>query len=85
MRRFIISYLGNRTVALSPKIPRHAMRPVHINSLQVPAARYVVGASHTSPPHTQHTQGSSYASAVTVGVLADGCPLTVYLEYGQVC
>lgn len=72
--------MGNRTRALSPDIPRHAMRPVGI-TCPAPAAKFVVGAQHNSS--FDHWDGTGYAAAPSQGMFG-GCPLPLFLQYQQV-
>jgi len=84
MLRFIVSYLGNRSVALAPDVPLHALRPVSINC-PAPSAKYVAAAqplTHKDP--AGHTSSSSYISRPYTGSLIRGCTLTQYLEYQEV-
>jgi hypothetical protein len=82
--RFVVNHLGNKSVALSPDIPHHVLRPVRVNC-PAPAVKYVVGAGHKSP--ADHTDGSSYAAAGTPCSRSTtrSCLLPVCWEYQQVC
>lgn len=79
--RFIVNYMGNKSVALSPDIPHHALRPLRINC-HAPAAKFVVGTRHRGP--ADHTDGSSYAATAPCSRVATGCLLSVCWEYQQV-
>lgn len=80
--RFIVNYLGNKSVALSPDVPHHVLHPVRVNC-PAPAVKFVVGAGHNSP--ADHTDGSSYAAAGTPcsGSTTRSCLLPVCWEYQQ--
>lgn len=84
MLRFILNYLGNRSVALAPDVPLHALRPVSINC-PAPSAKYVASAqSLLHKGLAGHTSSSSYISQPYTAGLIQGCTLTQYLEYQQV-
>lgn len=76
-----MNYMGNKSIALSPDIPHHALRPLRINC-HAPAAKFVVGARHRGP--ADHTDGSSYAATAPCSRVATGCLLSVCWEYQQV-
>jgi hypothetical protein len=84
--RFITSYLGNRTIALSPDVPEHALRPTRINC-PAPAAKVVAVSGSSDSSSSSSGGGSSrYATAAAAGGAWLGrCPLSVFLEYKQVC
>ena len=78
--RFIVNYLGNKSIALSPDVLHHALRPLRINC-HAPAAKFVVGAHHSGP--ADHTD-DSYAATAPCSRVATGCLLPVCWEYQQV-
>jgi hypothetical protein len=75
--RFILNYLGNKTAALTPDVPRHVFAPVQLNC-PAPAAKLGTAA------RLGKITADSFAVGTSRQGMFGGCPLTLYLQYQQV-